>query len=403
MKNTPKIRFKDYVDDWEQRKLGDVSERVRGNDGRMDLPTLTISAGSGWLDQRERFSENIAGQEQKNYTLLSKGELSYNHGNSKLAKYGVVFKLRNYEEALVPRVYHSFGVNEDASSDFIEYMFATKRPDRELAKLISSGARMDGLLNINYDDFMGINIMCPSVAEQRRIACLLRKIDSTISLYQSKCEQLQTFKKTMLKKMFSQEGCCKPEFRFDGFTDDWEQRKFEDFTKLSQGLQIAISKRYTENIDGSKYFYITNEFLNPKSDKKYYIKNPSKNVLATKDDILMTRTGNTGKIVTNVSGAYHNNFFKIDFNHSKYDKMFLYYLLNTVCIQKEILSRAGTSTIPDLNHSEFYDIKVVLPSYEEQKKIGKYFKHLDNLITLHQRKCDKLIEVKKYMLKYMFI
>ncbi|MCH3964487.1 MAG: restriction endonuclease subunit S [Clostridium sp.] len=146
-----------------------------------------------------------------------------------------------------------------------------------------------------------------------------------------------------------------------------------------------MSKRYTENIDGSKYFYITNEFLNPKSNKKYYIKNPPKNVLATKDDILMTRTGNTGKIVTNVSGAYHNNFFKIDFNHSKYDKMFLYYLLNTVCIQKEILSRAGTSTIPDLNHSEFYTIKVVLPSYEEQKKIGTFFIDLDDLITLHQR------------------
>lgn len=99
----------------------------------------------------------------------------------------------------------------------------------------------------------------------------------------------------------------------------------------------------------------------------------------------MTRTGNTGKIVTNVSGAYHNNFFKIDFNHFEYDKMFLYYLLNTVRIQKEILSRAGTSTIPDLNHSQFYIINVMLPSYEEQKKIGEFFNQFDNCITLHQR------------------
>ena len=84
--NIPQIRFKGFTDDWEQHKLGEVSERVRGNDGRMNLPTLTISAGSGWLDQRERFSSNIAGKEQENYTLLHKGELSYNHGNSKLAK-----------------------------------------------------------------------------------------------------------------------------------------------------------------------------------------------------------------------------------------------------------------------------------------------------------------------------
>lgn len=108
----PKIRFPGFTEDWEQRKLGEISERVRGNDGRMDLPTLTISAGNGWMNQEDRFSGNIAGTEQKNYTLLKKGQLSYNHGNSKLAKYGAVFELRTYEEALVPRVYHSFKDNK---------------------------------------------------------------------------------------------------------------------------------------------------------------------------------------------------------------------------------------------------------------------------------------------------
>ncbi|MGL5917594.1 MAG: restriction endonuclease subunit S, partial [Culicoidibacterales bacterium] len=98
-----------------------MAERVRGNDGRMDLPTLTISAQNGWLDQRDRFSGNIAGKEQKNYTLLKKGQLSYNHGNSKLAKYGVVFELKTYEEALVPRVYHSFKTNNLAVSEFLEH------------------------------------------------------------------------------------------------------------------------------------------------------------------------------------------------------------------------------------------------------------------------------------------
>lgn len=125
--------------------MGDITKRVRGNDGRMDLPTLTISAGSGWLDQRDRFSGNIAGNEQENYTLLRNGELSYNHGNSKLAKYGAVFELKTFKEALVPRVYHSFKATPQTRSLFIEYMFASKKPDRELGKLISSGARMDGL------------------------------------------------------------------------------------------------------------------------------------------------------------------------------------------------------------------------------------------------------------------
>lgn len=200
--NVPKIRFKGYAEEWEERKLRDITERVRGNDGRMDLPTLTISASSGWLDQRDRFSGNIAGKEQKNYTLLKKGQLSYNHGNSKLAKYGAVFELTTYDEALVPRVYHSFDTNELASSNFIEYMFATKRPDRELAKLVSSGARMDGLLNINFDEFMGINVSVPSVGEQQKIGTFFKQLDDIITLHQRELNSLKEMKKTLLQQMF---------------------------------------------------------------------------------------------------------------------------------------------------------------------------------------------------------
>lgn len=197
----PEIRFKGFTDDWEERKLREVCSRVQGNDGRMELPTLTISAGNGWMRQEDRFSANIAGKEQKNYTLLRKGELSYNHGNSKLAKYGAVFSLQTYEEALVPRVYHSFKVVK-GNADFVEYYFATKLPDRELGKLISSGARMDGLLNIGYDEFMGIALMFPSTAEQTKIAIYFRNLDNFIILHQHKYEKLKLFKEAMLNKMF---------------------------------------------------------------------------------------------------------------------------------------------------------------------------------------------------------
>lgn len=197
----PKIRFKGFTKDWEQRKLGEVCSRVQGNDGRMNLPTLTISAANGWMNQEDRFSGNIAGKEQKNYTLLHKGELSYNHGNSKLAKYGTVFSLQSYKEALVPRVYHSFKV-EEGSPDFLEYYFATKLPDRELGKLISSGARMDGLLNIGYNEFMGIQMLFPSVGEQKQISNYFRNLDTLITLHQLKCDELKKMKKYMLQNMF---------------------------------------------------------------------------------------------------------------------------------------------------------------------------------------------------------
>lgn len=198
----PEIRINGFEGEWKKSKLKDVTNRVQGNDGRMDLPTLTISASGGWMNQIDRFSANIAGKEQKNYTLLKKGELSYNHGNSKLAKYGVVFELKEYEEALVPKVYHSFRVNQLADAKFIEIMFSTKIPDRELGKLVSSGARMDGLLNISFDEFMNIAIIIPTFAEQQAISSYFSSLDQLITSYQEKISQLETLKKKLLQDMF---------------------------------------------------------------------------------------------------------------------------------------------------------------------------------------------------------
>ena len=198
----PEIRLDGFEGEWKKAKLKDVAHRVQGNDGRMDLPTLTISASGGWMNQIDRFSANIAGKEQKNYTLLKKGELSYNHGNSKLAKYGVVFELKEYEEALVPKVYHSFRVNRLADAKFIEIMFSTKIPDRELGKLVSSGARMDGLLNISFDDFMNIAIIIPTIAEQQAIGSYFSNLDNLIVAHQEKISRLETLKKKLLQDMF---------------------------------------------------------------------------------------------------------------------------------------------------------------------------------------------------------
>lgn len=198
----PEIRLDGFEGEWKKSKLKDVAHRVQGNDGRMDLPTLTISASGGWMNQIDRFSANIAGKEQKNYTLLKKGELSYNHGNSKLAKYGVVFELQDYEEALVPKVYHSFRVNQLADAKFIEIMFSTKIPDRELGKLVSSGARMDGLLNISFDDFMNIAIIIPTIEEQQAIGAYFSNLDQLITSFREKITQLETLKKKLLQDMF---------------------------------------------------------------------------------------------------------------------------------------------------------------------------------------------------------
>ena len=192
-----------------------------------------------------------------------------------------------------------------------------------------------------------------------------------------------------------------PLIRFDYFKEEWDEKRFKDFTKLSQGLQIAISSRFLE--DGEhRYFYITNEFLNPNSTKKYYIESPSENVICTVDDILMTRTGNTGKVITNISGAFHNNFFKVDYDKFETSKMFLYYLLTSNDIQKEIIIRAGNSTIPDLNHSDFYSIKTSVPALAEQTAIGSLFRTIDDLLASYKDNLTNYQSLKVTMLSKMF-
>ena len=399
MMRKPKIRFKGYNADWEQRKLGETCSRVQGNDGRMELPTLTISAANGWMKQEDRFSGNIAGKEQKNYTLLHKGELSYNHGNSKLAKYGTVFSLQTYEEALVPRVYHSFKV-ESGSADFIEYYFATKMPDRELRKLISSGARMDGLLNIGYDDFMGIKMMFPSTLEQDKIAEYFRALDHLITLHQHKCDEMKKLKKYMLQKLFPQNGKKVPEIRFDGFTNDWEQRKLgkvlKERTERAEGneelLSVTISNGVIRQVDSDK--------RNIASEDKSNYKIVCKGDIAYNSMRMWQGAVGNSEYDGIVSPAYtvlvpteeaNSKFFMELFKKESSLQIF------------QRWSQGLTSDTWNLKYPVLSSIQFCMPSVEEQVKIGEYFSNLDHLITLHQHKCDELQNLKKYMLQNMFV
>lgn len=192
-----------------------------------------------------------------------------------------------------------------------------------------------------------------------------------------------------------------PKLRFKEFSGDWETKKFKDIVKINQGLQIAISDRYTEDGE-NRLFYITNEFLKKESGKKYYIENPPSSVICKESDILMTRTGNTGQVVTGVSGAFHNNFFKINYDSNSHNKMFLYYILTSFKLQKSIIRLAGTSTIPDLNHGDFYNIRISYPSIEEQEKIASFFSLIDDKISLQGEKVEALKDYKRGMMQKIF-
>lgn len=408
MADIPKIRFKGFTEPWEQRKLGEICSRVQGNDGRMELPTLTISAANGWMKQEDRFSGNIAGKEQKNYTLLHKGELSYNHGNSKLAKYGTVFSLQTYEEALVPRVYHSFKV-EIGSADFIEYYFATKMPDRELRKLISSGARMDGLLNIGYDDFMGIKMMFPSVLEQDKIAEYFRAFDHLITLHQRKCDDTKELKKYMLQKMFPKNGEKFPEIRFKGFTEAWEQRKLGEMGSTFTGLSGKTKEDFGHG--DAKFITYMNVFSNPIAnlDMTEYVEIDSKQNCVKAGDVFFTTSSETPEEVgmscvmpENADNIYLNSFCFGYRPTVEFDLNYLAYVLRAESFRKNMTFLAQGISRYNISKNKVMEMKISVPSLDEQNLVGAYFSNLDHLITLHQRKCDTLKELKKYMLQNMF-
>lgn len=397
-KKTPKLRFKGFTDDWEQRKLTSFIQRVKGNDGRMDLPTLTISASEGWLNQKDRFSANIAGSEQKNYTLLRQGELSYNHGNSKLAKYGVVYVLKDYKEALVPRVYHSFKVDESYDALFVEYYFSTKRPDRELAKLVSSGARMDGLLNIGYDEFTNISIAVPTFSEQRQIVALLRRFDKFITLHQRKLEKLKLNKSALLQKLFPQDGCTVPEIRFKGFTDDWEQRKFCDVMRFINGRAY----KQDELLGAGKYkvlrvgnFYTNDSwyYSNLELDDKYYAMN---------GDLLYTWSATFGPHIWNGEKViYHYHIWKLVLQNN-IDKLFALQLLEVD--KANIMSDKNGSTMVHITKQGMEKKQTILPmNLNEQKQIARFLSSMDKFINLHQRKLDRLMSIKKALLQQLFV
>ena len=199
--SVPEIRFKGFTDPWEQRKLGEIAKEVVRNDPASDAPIMMITAGNGFIEQSDRYAFNNAGESLKKYILLECGELAYNHGASKLRPYGSCFALTTVEKARIPFVYHCFSV-EKSNPEFLSIELNGANVENQLRKIVSSGARMDGLLNIAYSEYTEVTVQLPKKEEQDWIAKFFKQLDTLITLHQRKLEKLQNIKKSCLEKMF---------------------------------------------------------------------------------------------------------------------------------------------------------------------------------------------------------
>lgn len=220
--------------------------------------------------------------------------------------------------------------------------------------------------HIYFKNYKNEEFNLDSINKQEIIINILNDCNKLINLKEAQLQKLDELVKARFVEMFGNPGSNEKE---------WKMNTFRDICTVRQGLQIPISDRL-KHYEDDCYEYITVQYLHGGKDREY-IKKPKSSVICTKNDILMTRTGNTGMVITGVEGVFHNNFFLIDFDRSRYDKDFLIQYLKLDIIQADILRRADTSTIPDLNHGEFYKINVFLPPIELQEQFSVFVQQVD--------------------------
>ena len=232
---------------------------------------------------------------------------------------------------------------------------------------LASRARNACLVHLPSAKAIGdLEVELPEMGEQLEIAEKAFSVKRNIAYREKQQELLDELIKARFVELFGH-----PDLN----EKDWKVNTFGKICTVRQGLQIPISKRLTEYEKGC-YEYITVQYLHGGKEREY-IKDPKRTVICTKDDVLMTRTGNTGMVITGVDGVFHNNFFLIDFDRNKYDKDFLVQYLNLDVIQADIRRRAGTSTIPDLNHGDFYKIQIFEPPMRLQSEFNAFLKQVD--------------------------
>lgn len=406
MKNRliPKLRFPEFRDKklWESTSFSEVMFE-HGHKSLGSEQVHSVSVHKGLVNQIEHLGRSFSAKSTLHYNRVLPGDLVYTKSPTGEFPLGIIKQSKLNFPVIVSPLYGVFSPETYSLGTILEVFFESPSNTRMfLEPLVQKGAK--NTINIKNSRFLTGTLILPlDKNEQQKIADCLSSIDELISLHTKKLKALKDHKKGLLQNLFPQEGEKVPKLRFPEFRDagEWTSSTLNNLTKINQGLQIPISERYTEKIENS-FFYITNEFLKLNTKRSYYIKNPPKNVRCKDEDVLMTRTGNTGQVVTGVSGAFHNNFFKIQFDRKILNKDFFVYFLRLHDTQRIIMSYAGASTIPDLNHSDFYRIIIKTPSSKEQQKIASCLSSIDDQISAQTKKVEILKKHKKGLTQQLF-
>ena len=400
----PGIRFKGFTDDWEQRKLGDVAEFSKGSGyskgDLVEYGTPIILYGRLYTNYETRISDVDTFVEAKVGSVYSKGGEVIVPASGETAEDIARAATVDKSGILLGGDLNIVMPNKDINSSFLAIPISSGNPQRELAKK----AQGKSVVHIHNEEIKNLVLPFPIKDEQNKIASYFCQLDNLITLHQRKYDKLVMSKKSMLEKMFPKNGQTKPEIRFSGFIDDWEQRKLGELGTITTGNTPSTSIPDYYSDDGIVWVTPTDicENITFESARKLSDLGQQVGRVVPKNTILVTCIASIGKnTMLGNTGSFNQQINGLTPNENKYDPYFL--LTESALWSAKMKGSAAAGTMQIVNRTEFSELKTWLPSLIEQQAIGAFFKQLDHLITLHQRELEKLKKIKLSMLEKMFV
>ena len=354
-------------------------------DPKSNAPIMMLSAGNGFIMQSEKYSRDNAGQSLKKYILLKQGELAYNHGASKAKQFGCCYELTE-PEARIPYVYHCFKINDHEYTPFIAMALNNAKMDKQLKRLVSSSVRMDGLLNISFEDYMSVTLHLPSSTEQKHIADFLKKIDERIAAQEKLLASLKKYKRGLVKALIS----CTVAFACSE-NKRWETVRLAEIFTISAGGDIDRQNSSPTYSTSYPYPVYANALTN---NGLYGYTNYFK---VEGDSITVSGRGEVGHAI-----ARHCKYVPIVRLLSlvpKYedDVDFFAYMINATSIYIE------STGVPQLTSPQLGAVKVFRPPILEQKRISSLLLKIDAKIENEERLTFYLEKIRSSMLQQLFI
>ena len=387
-RKTPKLRFKGFTDAWEQRKLGGLAEKIYGGGTPTTSSEAYWNGDIPWIQSSDIVEEKLFGVEARKH-ITQEG---LNHSAAQLVPMNSIAIVTRVGVGKLAFMTYSYATSQDflsLSQINVEPFFAIYACYKKLQSDLNA-VQGTSIKGITKDELLSKAIMVPQYAEQQQIGIVFRSLDNLITLHQRKLDRLKNIKKSMLDKMFPKDGEVVPEIRFKGFTDAWEQRKLGDVADIVGGgtPSTAISEYWDGDIDWYAPAEITNQIFVNSSQKKITaegLNNSSAKMLPVGTVIFTSRAGIGKTAILTKEGCTNQGFQSIIPHKDELDSYFIFSRTDELKQYGETIG-AG-STFVEVSGKQMTNMIISIPTtMVEQRQIGTYFRNLDNLITLHQRK-----------------